>query len=132
MTHRPTITKLTESECWELLSRQEVGRLATAVGDEPEIFPVTYTVADRVLYVRTSAGTKLAEVAVNANVALEADRVATDVAESVVVKGTAEIVETDAELAEAEATGLVAFTGGDQDVWVRITPTHVTGRHLDR
>jgi uncharacterized protein len=132
MTDQPTTTTLTEDQCWELLSQQEVGRLATAVGGEPEIFPVNYAVDDRVLYIRTSPGTKLAEIAVNVNVALEADRVAADVAESVVVKGTAEILETDADLAKAEATGLETYVGGDKNVWVRITPSQITGRHLDR
>ncbi len=132
MTNQPTTTTLTEDRCWELLSQQEVGRLATAVGSEPEIFPVNYAVADRLLYIRTSPGTKLAELAVNEHVALETDLVAPDAAESVVVKGTAEILHTDADLATAEATGLETYVGGDKDVWVRITPSQVTGRHLDR
>ncbi|AEG43222.1 pyridoxamine 5'-phosphate oxidase family protein [Isoptericola variabilis] len=131
MTDQSTTTTLTEDECWELLAQQKVGRLATAVGGEPEIFPVNYAVADRLVYLRTSPGTKLAELAVNGRVALEADRLAVDVAESVVVKGTAEILETDADLSMAEATGLVTYAGGGKDVWVRITPAEVTGRRLE-
>jgi nitroimidazol reductase NimA-like FMN-containing flavoprotein (pyridoxamine 5'-phosphate oxidase superfamily) len=132
MSDQPTTTMLSEDECWELLSRQRIGRLATAVGGEPEIFPLNYAVADRRAYIRTSPGTKLAELAVNARVALETDVVSDDRAESVVLKGTAEILESDADLLGAEATGLVPYAGSDKDVWVRITPTEVSGRRIVR
>jgi len=38
------VTALSEEECWALLSRRELGRLALTVQGEPDIFPVNYVV----------------------------------------------------------------------------------------
>lgn len=129
---RQSTTVLTADECWEFLDLQPVGRLATAVGGWPEIFPVTFTVADRHVYFKTHPGTKLAELAVNAHVAFEADQWGPDVAYSVVLKGTAEILERDADREAAEATGLRSYLQDGKSIWVRITPQEVTGRRLSR
>ncbi|MFD6178193.1 MULTISPECIES: pyridoxamine 5'-phosphate oxidase family protein [unclassified Isoptericola] len=123
---------LTEEACWDFLRTQDVGRLATAVGGETEIFPVTFAAADGVVYFRTHPGTKLVELTVNSRVAFEADEWGESVATSVVLKGTARILETDAELAAARATGLVSFQDDGKNVWVSITPTDVSGRRLTR
>jgi nitroimidazol reductase NimA-like FMN-containing flavoprotein (pyridoxamine 5'-phosphate oxidase superfamily) len=132
MTDHATTT-LTEDQCWEYLAKQPIGRLATAAVGEPEIFPLNYAVSGRNIYVRTVPGTKLVELVVNAKVAFEIDQWSSDVAYSVVVKGRAEIVDSDAEIAEAEATGLVTYgDDAERDVWVRITPSEVTGRRLVR
>jgi uncharacterized protein len=109
-----------------------VGRLATSVAGEPEIFPVSFSVGAGRLYFVTHPGSKLAEVAVNARVAFEADEWTPEVATSVVVKGSAEILEHDADVAAAEATGLVSYLDDGKNVWVRITPEAVTGRRLTR
>ncbi|WP_277207934.1 pyridoxamine 5'-phosphate oxidase family protein [Isoptericola croceus] len=127
-----TVEKLTEDECWELLRTQPVGRLATAVAGEPDIFPVSFAAADGHVYFRTYPGSKLVEVAVNARVAFEADEWTPEVATSVVVKGTAEILEHDADVAAAEATGLVSYLDDGKNVWVRIVPEALTGRRLTR
>jgi len=126
------VTLLTEDDSWEFLRTRSVGRLATAVGGEAEIFPVSFAVGDGVLYFRTRPGTKLVELTVNSRVAFEADEWGETVATSVVVKGTARILETDAELAAARATGLVSFQDDDKNVWVSITPTELSGRRLER
>lgn len=126
-----TVT-LTEDACWEFLRDRPVGRLATAVAGEPDIFPVSFAAADGHVYFRTYPGSKLVEVAVNTRVALEADEWSPEVATSVVVKGTAEILERDADLAAAEATGLVSYQDDGKNVWVRITPSTISGRRLTR
>ncbi len=132
MREQPTTTTLTEDRAWELLAQQSIGRLATVDDGRPDIVPVGYTVEDRTIYVRTSPGTRLARLAEGADVAFEADRLGFDVAESVVVKGTAEVLEHGSDRTMAEATGVVTFARGHKDVWVRITPSEVTGRHLNR
>ena len=38
------VWKLTEEECWNLLARRELGRLALTGPTGPEIFPVNYVV----------------------------------------------------------------------------------------
>jgi uncharacterized protein len=123
---------LTEDECWEFIRTQRVGRIATAAVGEPEIFPINFAVGNRVLYFNTAPGTKLTEVTVNAKVAFEVDQWSADIAYSVMAQGTAEILETDADVADAESTGLVSFLDTDKPVWVRLTPTNVTGRRFTR
>ncbi|MFD2797680.1 pyridoxamine 5'-phosphate oxidase family protein [Promicromonospora vindobonensis] len=130
--NKQSITPMTEDECWEFLSMQPIGRLGTAVAGDPEIFPLNFAVADRAIYFHTIPGTKVAEVAVNAKVAFEVDQWGPEIAYSVLVKGTAEILETDADIAAAESTNLVSYLDETRDTWVRITPAGVTGRRLRR
>jgi nitroimidazol reductase NimA-like FMN-containing flavoprotein (pyridoxamine 5'-phosphate oxidase superfamily) len=127
-----SITPMTEAECWEFLSMQPIGRLGTAVAGEPEIFPLNFAVADRAIYFHTIPGTKVAEVAINGKVAFEVDQWGPDIAYSVIVKGTAEVLEDDVDIAAAESTNLVSYLDDTLDTWVRITPTDVTGRRLQR
>ena len=126
----PSQTVLTEEESWELLAGQKLGRLATSVAGEPEIFPVSFAVSGRRIFLRTKPGTKLAEVTISPRVAFEADELGDDAAWSVVVKGRAQVLERDADLDEARATGLVTYVEDGKTVWIRITPSDVSGRRL--
>jgi nitroimidazol reductase NimA-like FMN-containing flavoprotein (pyridoxamine 5'-phosphate oxidase superfamily) len=67
------MTALTEDESWTFLSSVTVGRLATSVGDQPDVFPVNYVVQRRTVLIRTAEGTKLAAAAANEQVTFEAD-----------------------------------------------------------
>lgn len=129
------VTELTEAESWEFLGLQNVGRLATAAAGEPEIFPVNYAASRGRVFVRTAPGSKLAEVAVNGKVAFEVDQLGPDIAYSVVLKGSAEILEHDDDITDAEATGLLTYQeSGDtpKNVWLRITVSEVSGRRFVR
>jgi nitroimidazol reductase NimA-like FMN-containing flavoprotein (pyridoxamine 5'-phosphate oxidase superfamily) len=132
MSEQATITTLTDDECWEVLAAGSVGRLATAVGGDPEIFPISFGTAGRAVYFVTKAGTKLVELVVNNRVAFETDAWDDTTATSVVVKGVAAILETDADLAAAEEADVEPFAPDGQSIWVRITPTAVSGRRLRR
>ena len=132
MSEQTSIRELTEDESWEFLGLQPVGRLATAAAGDPEIFPVNYAASKGRIFVRTSPGSKLAEVAVNGRVAFEVDQMGTDLAYSVVVKGSAEILELDDDITDAAATGLLTCQDTPKNVWLRITPSEVTGRRFSR
>lgn len=41
------ITEVPEDSCWGYLDTAEVGRLATSVNDQPEVFPSTTSLTDR-------------------------------------------------------------------------------------
>ncbi|MEU2199889.1 pyridoxamine 5'-phosphate oxidase family protein [Isoptericola sp. NPDC019482] len=127
---QPSQTVLTEEECWELLAGQKTGRLATSVAGEPEIFPVSFAVAGQRIFLRTSPGTKLAEVTISPRVAFEADEIGDDGAWSVVAKGRAQVLEREDDLAEARGTGLVSYLEDGKSIWIRITPSEVSGRRL--
>lgn len=124
------ILVLTEEQCWQLLERIQHGRLVAVVDGRADIFPVNVAAQDRTLVFRTAAGTKLAGVTVNENVLFEADGILSDQAWSVIVRGTAEQLQTSAERAEAEKLELKPWTPTLKDHFVRITPTEVSGRHF--
>lgn len=123
---------LSEEECWNMLARRELGRLAVAVHDEPEIFPVNYVVDGPSVLFRTAPGSKLAELAVNPHVAFEVDEYDDDFGASVVLKGVAKRLELQSEIDEADALPLRPFIPTLKYRWVRITPVSLTGRRFER
>jgi nitroimidazol reductase NimA-like FMN-containing flavoprotein (pyridoxamine 5'-phosphate oxidase superfamily) len=124
------VTILSESESWNLLKSQALGRLVTIVDGQPEIFPVNFVVDHRTVLLRTAAGTKLASAAINSRVLFEADE--HNVAEgwSVVVKGIARVLQTRNEIKEAERAQLLPWTATLKQHYVRVIPTQITGRRF--
>lgn len=129
---RTGLETLDEETCWQLLERQTVGRLAVAVGRQPDIFPVNYVVRDRTIVFRTAGGTKLAGALLGGLVAFEIDAVddANQRGWSVVVHGTATEAETLDELLDAELLPLEPWVDATKNRWVTITPTQVSGRRI--
>lgn len=121
---------LTEDECWEALLSSSLGRLAVSVAGNPEIFPVNFIAADRRLLFRTSPGTKLIELTVNNRVAFETDGVGRDDAWSVVVKGTAQVLERQGDIDTADMLPLRPLIPTVKHVYVEIKPTQLTGRRF--
>lgn len=126
------VTEMSPEECWHLLEHVQLGRLALSVRDEVDIFPINFAVDDRILYFRTSPGSKLAELTANPRVALEADRYDDETAASVVVKGVAERIESQREIDRADQLALSPWIPTLKYRWVRIVPTRVTGRRFAR
>ncbi|MCB5273948.1 hypothetical protein BJG92_01474 [Arthrobacter sp. SO5] len=124
------ILSLTDEQNWKLIEGTKHGRLVVTVAGEPDIFPVNYAVGGRKLYLRTAPGNKLAEVTINSKVLFETDGILSDEAWSVVLHGTARVLETSAEIAVAEALGLKPWVPTVKDYYVEIEPTKLTGRHF--
>jgi len=124
------VHNFTEDECWEALLSSSLGRLAVSVGGNPEIFPVNFIAADRRLLFRTSPGTKLIELTVNNRVAFETDGLGRDEAWSVVVKGTAAILERQLDIDTADMLPLRPLVPTVKTIYVEITPTEVSGRRF--
>ena len=124
------VAVLTEDECWEFLISSSLGRLGVSVGGEPEIFPVNFVASDKKLLFRTAEGTKLLELTVNNRVAFETDGVGRDEAWSVVVKGTARVLDKQWEIAAADQLPLRPLVPTLKYIFVEITPTRVSGRRF--
>lgn len=124
------VTLLQEDESWGLLGSVALGRLVANVAGEPEIFPVNFVLQDRTVLFRTAEGTKLFLAALNSNVAFEADD--HNVAEgwSVIVKGHARILKTDAQIQEAERAQLMPWIATLKLHYVRVIPSEITGRRF--
>jgi len=122
---------LSADESWTLLSSVTLGRLVASVEGYPEIFPVNFVVQRRTVLFRTAEfATKLFTVVQNGRVAFEADD--HNVAEgwSVIVKGVAQVLNTDAEIREAERVQLLPWTAGAKPRFVRVHPSEISGRRF--
>lgn len=129
---RPPVRHLTVDECWERLAAAPVGRIASTAAGEIDILPVNYKVDGRTVVFRTSAGTKLLELAIHDTVAFEIDGYTDAEAFSVVVKGYASEFDHEGEVAAAERLGVTPWAPGERDRWVRVTPLEVQGRIFQR
>lgn len=128
---RASVVELSTSDCWRLLEAESLGRLALvdASGD-PVIYPVNVVVRDSVLYLRSAGDAKLRLLRSRPAVAFEID--GRDGADrwSVVVRGHAALVETDAELRRVRDSGARSMSPTPTPYVVRIVPRTVTGRRF--
>ncbi|TFB15733.1 pyridoxamine 5'-phosphate oxidase family protein [Microbacterium sp. 3H14] len=130
--HTDPIETLASDRSWELLGTQELGRLVTHVGDTIDIFPVNYVVDGEGILFRTAPGSKLFELTVNTDVLFEVDDHTDTDAWSVIIRGYATALESDADVQRAEAAGLRPWIPTLKRVFVRIAPTSVSGRAFRR
>lgn len=126
------IDELSEQECWQILDRERFGRLAVAVAGEPDIFPVNFLVDEGKLLMRTAPGTKLTELVINSAVAVEADGREGDLAWSVILKGSARMVEKFSETYADDEKHLETWLPTDKPIYVEISAHQITGRRFVR
>jgi len=124
------VTVMSDDECWAELSSLTLGRLATSVDGQPDIFPVNYVVQQRTILIRTAEGTKLASAATNRRVALEADDHDVMQGWSVVVKGQARVLSSIDDLAAAERAQVLPWIATVKQRFIRIAPVEITGRRF--
>ena len=122
---------LTTRECWELLTRAAVARLAVVVDGHPDVFPVNHVVDGSIVTFRTGEGNKL-ESSLDRPVALEVDgyEPATASAWSVVLKGVGR-AGPDHDGGTDRMPALPSpWEQGDKTHVVLIEPTQVSGRRV--
>lgn len=126
-----SVQKLSTTECWRLLESSTLGRLAVEGRHRsPDLFPVNYLVHSGSVYLRSGPGSKLMDVAARPAVAFEIDGEDPLSHWSVVIKGSAARLDSDAEIEESGITGLVTAHPTQKHDFIRITPTSVTGRRF--
>ncbi|CAM2804107.1 pyridoxamine 5'-phosphate oxidase [Mycobacterium intermedium] len=125
------ITLLSVDESWERLGSVSLGRLVTTFAGEPEIFPVNYVAQDRTILFRTAEGTKLFSAIASNTVVFEADDHNADEGWSVILRGRARLLKTDADIQQAERAQLRPWLATRKPHFVRVTPTEISGRHFN-
>lgn len=127
-----TMEVLDAQQCWELLASVEVGRLAVAVSGDVDIFPLNFAIDDGTIMFRSAAGTKLVEVVLAGRVAFEVDgyEPAHGRAWSVVVKGTAELLDRFSDIYKVEDLPLFPWNASPKERFVRIVPDKLSGRRF--
>ena len=110
-----------------MLREEEFGRLAFRLVDEVHITPINYAVDEDTLLFRTAEGSKLLSVVMGSEVAFEIDRYDEESARSVVIRGSARLLEED-EAHRAENVPLRPWVPSLKYNVVEITPKVISGR----
>jgi len=128
----PAEEHLDEAACWAHLHSAGLGRLATVAKGIVDIFPINYLAKDGLIYFKTAPGSKLVSLTAAPLVALEADGFDGRWHWSVVVHGRAERLDSDQEIEESGIMNFEPWSHTPKFNYVRITPTDITGRRIDR
>jgi nitroimidazol reductase NimA-like FMN-containing flavoprotein (pyridoxamine 5'-phosphate oxidase superfamily) len=124
--------ELSKSECFGLLARERVGRVAFVDDLGPVVMPVNFVLDRHMVVFRTDGGTKLDAAVRGSRVAFEID--GTDEAArtgwSVVIRGEAVEVTDPAELTRLRRLGLQPWAPGAKTHYVRVLPAVLTGRRI--
>lgn len=127
------LEEIGEDECFALLERQNLGRLAVVREGRPEIFPVNYAIDERTIVIRTGSGVKL-NYASLAHVAFEVEDIDPLTREGwvVEVRGFAEeITDTGDRWSEhARHAGVTPWVKGQHDHYLAISHIQVSGRRI--
>jgi nitroimidazol reductase NimA-like FMN-containing flavoprotein (pyridoxamine 5'-phosphate oxidase superfamily) len=135
----PLVEEMDESECLRLVSQHEVGRIAYCHGRfGPTVLPVNYRLYEGTIVFRTGHGSPMDEdlrtgiAHAEYKIAFEVDEVdpAARGGWSVLIQGSAHHVSSEDERAAVASTGVTPWAGGTKDLYVRIRPTRISGRHI--
>ncbi|QGS34965.1 pyridoxamine 5'-phosphate oxidase family protein [Corynebacterium xerosis] len=124
------IQNLSGEESLELLATKTFGRLVVRRNDDMDLFPLNYLVHEGEIYFRTAEGSKLFSLTLNNDVLFEADNVDGDSQEawSVVVKGTARTLTSNAEIEAADQLPLKPWLPTLKYNYVVVSPNEISGR----
>jgi hypothetical protein len=119
-------------ECEELLEKGAIGRIAMVVRGEPVVLPVNYRYVDGCVVFRSATGEKTGAGAMRQPVAFEIDEwdLSSQTGWSVLIKGTADLLDDDDPMAEAASSLRPWATGTERNIWIRIVPNEITGRRI--
>jgi hypothetical protein len=124
--------ELSKSECFGLLARERVGRVAFVDDLGPIVLPVNFVLDRHMVVFRTDGGTKLDAAVRGSRVAFEIDGTDEEARTgwSVLIRGEAVEVTDPAELARLRRLPLHPWAPGAKTHYVRILPAVLTGRRI--
>ncbi|KQZ70352.1 MULTISPECIES: pyridoxamine 5'-phosphate oxidase family protein [unclassified Nocardioides] len=123
--------ELSPQECLELLSHEEVARVAVCTPSGPHIVPVNYVVVDDAIVFRTAPYSVLGTVGWSSHLAVEVDHLDPGLRRgwSVVATGHGEMLsDADALSALAGLADLEPWAGGSRHLHIRLPWVSLTGR----
>ena len=134
----PVVELLDEAECQRLIAAGGVGRIGYTGRFGPTILPVNYVLHEGTILFRTGQDSPLGEDLrtgiehAESKVAFEIDelRAATREGWSVLVQGSAHLVDSEAERASIVGLGVEPWAGGEKELFVRVIPSRITGRRI--
>ena len=136
----PVVELLNEAECQRLIAAGGVGRIGYTGRFGPTVLPVNYVLHEGAIVFRTGQHSPLGEDLrtgiehAESKVAFEIDETSTATREgwSVLVQGSAHLVDSETERASIVQSGVEPWAGGEKELFVRVLPSRVTGRRIRR
>ena len=137
---RSVVEPLDEAECLRLISAGGVGRIGYIGRFGPTVLPVNYALYEGTIVFRTGQESPMGEDLrtgiehAESKVAFEIDEISQATREgwSILVQGSAHPVDSEAERVSVMQSGVEAWAGGEKELFVRVVPTHITGRRIRR
>ena len=135
---RSVVEPLDEAECLRLISAGGVGRIGYIGRFGPTVLPVNYALYEGTIVFRTGQHSPLGEDLrtgiehAESKVAFEIDETSAATREgwSVLVQGSAHLVDSEAERASIVGLGVEPWAGGEKELFVRVIPSRITGRRI--
>lgn len=125
----PGVEALSTAACWRLVESSTIGRLAVERADGgPDVFPLDFLARDGRVYMRTAPGSKLRSIVSRPSVAFEVDGEDRRGWWSVVLRGTARRMDSQAEIDSSGVRDLVSHAPHEKLVYICLEPDIVTGR----
>jgi nitroimidazol reductase NimA-like FMN-containing flavoprotein (pyridoxamine 5'-phosphate oxidase superfamily) len=123
---------LDRAQCFSLLSRATLGRVAVTIGALPAIFPVNFCMVAGQVVFRSGEGTKLTAALSGTIVAFETDWECEASGEvwSVQIVGASRVVKPTEGPVVAELAALRSWAPVPRRYLVKITPEKISGRRL--
>ena len=136
----PVVELLNEAKCLRLISAGGVGRIGYTGRFGPTVLPVNYALYEGTIVFRTGQHGPLGEDLrtgiehAESKVAFEIDELSAATREgwSVLVQGSAHLVDSEAERASIVGLGVEPWAGGEKELFVRVIPSRITGRRIRR
>ncbi len=124
------VALVSSDDCWRLLAKANLGRIAVQTTDGLDIFPINSVVTGEAVFFRSAPGSKLVDIAANPVVAFEVDGRHGGHRWSVVVKGAAHRLDRDDMIESSGVLRLPTATSTEKFNYVRIIPTSISGRRI--
>lgn len=109
-----------------------MGALATAAEGRADVFPINYLVDGKTLLFRTAPGKKVVELTIAPHAAFIVQGHDPDGYWSVVMRGLVEILTDEVEVIGSGALELASWAAGTKRLFLRLTPSTVEGRRVQR
>jgi nitroimidazol reductase NimA-like FMN-containing flavoprotein (pyridoxamine 5'-phosphate oxidase superfamily) len=139
-TERPVLEVLDEAECLRLIMPGGIGRIAYSGRYGPTVLPVNYRLYQGTIVFRTAHDSPTDE-DLRTGIANAEYKVAFEIDDfdslarvgwSVLIQGAAHHVVSETERASLSEAGVEPWPGGDRDLFLRVTPSRITGRRIRR
>lgn len=121
---------LNGAECWRLLGRSGIGRLAITGDDSASVSPISYLTHAGCVYFRSASGTALPRMTSHSQVTLSREGESDSAGWSVVVRGPARPLASDQDVSRSGIQRSSAWQTAEKDDYFELRPERITGRSV--